>query len=296
MVLAIDNKKKVKCEYCNSENNDFIANRKHSNVFSISRKDTFGIYKCNSCRLFFSFPKPELNDLKKFFLKEYHSVRYNKSLEKVLEYYPARITIKQSSVFLYLKKIIKKIWRNFHCSRYLDIEEIIDKNLKDYSKNKINVLEIGPGTAPLLYLEVKGYNYIGVEPAKQVVDIFNRKGYKNIVQGFGENMDFITERSIGAIIFIGTLSHVFDIKKVLKECRRVLVDNGLMLIVDCNADTNVIENIGGSYTNYGFTKDFLSKSITGFKLIDYFYIDAQKKIDSNGIKVSAVLKKEKDLG
>ena len=282
--MALKTGTKMICEYCRADGTVFMGYRDHSPVFSISREDTFGIYRCKNCGLFFISPKPTSEELKTFFRTEYHNVRYINSLKKVLSGYP------HIEEWKWPVKRIKRYASGFF-SKAIQVETCVKKYLNKFSKGRPTILEIGPGTSPLLSFGYMGYNYIGVEPCKDIVSAFNDKGYRNMREGFGEDIDFIENEAVDAIIFIRTLSHVSELRNVIKECHRVLKKKGIIFIIDCNADNNALNNIKGSYTNYGFPRAFLAGSIFGFDLLDYRYIDQQRKIDPNGSKMAAVLRK-----
>lgn len=108
-------------------------------------------------------------------------------------------------------------------------------------------------------------------------------------------MTFIGTGSVDVVIFIGTLAHVYNLRDAFMESYSVLNDKGIILIVDSNADRNILRNIGGSYVNYGLPKAFLEGSVHGFKLAEYFYMDDRKRRDPNGSKFLAVLRKNEKL-
>lgn len=286
-MLKIENAGEIACEYCKSDTAVFLGYRRHNPAQSISKENTFAIYKCNTCEIYFTFPKPPAQKLRNFFQNEYHFARYKKPLSDLLNGYPGHGSI--VALRKLLKISVKKIIARLALTREVDIADIIKRYLNAGPRNKYYVVELGPGIYPQVYLEYLGYRYLGVEPSRHVVDIFNRKGYQNIKQGFAENLDSIREDSVDAVIFQGTLSHVYDIAAALGECRRVLKTGGIILIIDNNADS---EPPQGSYAYYGLSKAFLSKSVSGFRLLEYSCLDVRLRAGKSGEKMLAVLLKE----
>ena len=286
-ILKTGNAREVACEYCKAKDVVSLGYRRHNPAQSISKENSFAIYRCNVCEIYFTFPKPPVQELQDFFQNEYHLGRYRKPLAELLNDYPSH-----RSIFALLKLLempVKKLIAKLAFSRKVDIAGIIRRYLNAGLMDKHFVVELGPGICPQVYLEYQGYCYLGVEPSRTVVDIFNRKGYQNIKQGFAENLDFIQQNSVDAIIFQGTLSHVYNIGAVFNECCRVLKTGGVLLIIDNNADS---EPPQGSYAYYGLSKAFLSKSVSGFRLLEYSCLDAQLRIGKGAEKMLAVLLKE----
>lgn len=83
-LIELDKGNGVICDFCFSNRNSFIEYLKYDASLSISKKNTRGFYKCNSCGLHFTFPKPTPTDLKRFYCSEYQDRRFNKPLQSLL--------------------------------------------------------------------------------------------------------------------------------------------------------------------------------------------------------------------
>lgn len=139
----------IRCEYCQSYDNDFIGYRRHSLTFSISKKDTYCIYKCKECSLYFVFPRPAAEELKRFFEEEYHSVRYGMPLYQVAGKYPSSGIV--TAATMRIRRFFLKLLLTISHQRDVLIEDVVRRHIFRL-KRKPTILEIGLGTAPLIYL------------------------------------------------------------------------------------------------------------------------------------------------
>lgn len=99
--------------------------------------------------------------------------------------------------------------------------EIIKNFIFKYSKEDSRILSIGCGTG-LIEKQLQG-NIQGLDKAKIENALISVK------QGEIEKMPF-PDHSFD-IIFIGELlEHIYDIKKAINEVKRVLVENGIVII------------------------------------------------------------------
>ena len=102
---------------------------------------------------------------------------------------------------------------------------------KYYSGRKgINILEIGCSGGPLLNLLVsQGYHQIfGIDISKKAVQLCKARGFKNVFLMDGANPHFDGEE-FDLIIASDVLEHIQDDEKAVKEWRRLLKTEGIII-------------------------------------------------------------------
>jgi SAM-dependent methyltransferase len=290
---AAESVKTVACEYCRAPEADFVTYKSQDRTFSLTSDRIVGMYRCGQCALYFAYPKPSLSELKKFFAGEYYAAKYGTKLAAALAAYPSGRSI--AAEIKDLRRRAKDLLHMVSGKRYLRIEDLLRRHVIHLSDARPVVLEIGGGVSPYLYLEREGFSYSCIEPSMDAVDSFRDKGYDSVAQGFAEDLGAVRTGSVDAIMYIKTLAHVSDLKRALAEARRVLRDGGIMIIADSNGDGDILENIVSSYSYYMFPKQFLSRFMEGFTLAEQIFVDDQWKICPDGLKMVAVLKKERCL-
>lgn len=110
----------------------------------------------------------------------------------------------------------------FHMSRVMPIYWDIE--------NGSTVLDIGTNSGEFMKMLVDGNRGItvkGVDISDVAVEAAKNKGL-DVIKGDGENLPF-PDNSFDYVVLMEVLSHVHDPKKVLKEIKRVLKSNGVLL-------------------------------------------------------------------
>jgi len=155
--------------------------------------------KCRKCSLVYVNPQPTLEYLKDFYNKgEYREERWD-----YVPFYIGEVTQGHQKVARFLLKRIKS-----PRPRMLDI----GSGLKDQYK----------------FLKRKGWEPLGTELSKTFVDAYKKKGY-NIAYGDVLDMNF-KDREFSSIVMMAVLEHLTNPKEYLIECRRILNDDGLLVI------------------------------------------------------------------
>ncbi|CAB3289557.1 Methyltransferase [Methanocaldococcus lauensis] len=123
-----------------------------------------------------------------------------------------------------LAKNYDKLYKN----KYMRIveKEIIKKEIKDNDF----VLDIGCGTGEQLKILNKA---IGLDISIEMAKIANKKTNKPVVVANAEFIPFKNRSFDKVISFFGALNHC-NIKKVFKEVRRVLKDDGVFIFTVAN--------------------------------------------------------------
>lgn len=144
--------------------------------------------------------------------------------------------------------------RNWHCtpinthSKYLEPSEykfmyelekyhwwFVSKNnlvreiIKSFGIPSPTILDVGMGTgANMLALSELGQTF-GIDAAEQAMEFCKKRGLKNIARCHAEKITH-PDKTFDVIIALDLLEHVFDPVKVLIELRRLLKDNGKIII------------------------------------------------------------------
>ena len=108
------------------------------------------------------------------------------------------------------------------------IKSMIHGNLK----NNGNILDIGCGTGYFSRL-FKNAKYAGIDSSKEYVSFANKKygGYFFVMDATKMNFN---EKVFDGVLMVSFLHHLSDneLKKVFSDVRRVLKDNGKLVIID----------------------------------------------------------------
>jgi ubiquinone/menaquinone biosynthesis C-methylase UbiE len=122
----------------------------------------------------------------------------------------------------------------------------------NYCKNK-DVLEVACGTGPGLgYLSGISNKLIAGDISEEILDIA-RKHYGNridIRQFNACEMPFL-DQTFDVILIFEAIYYLPDVKKFIKECRRILRPNGFLLIGTANKDLYDFNPSPYSYCYYG---------------------------------------------
>lgn len=156
--------------------------------------------------------------------------------------------------------------------KFTDKADIYDKYRPKYSKGFIDYLyqylalsnnaviaDIGAGTGILSEEFLKrGSNVICVEPNKKMLEQAKRKlqHYKNVsfINETAESTN-IKDTSID-IITVGQAFHWFNEKLFLNECKRILVDEGIVVLAWNVSNSEDPINKAVSHLNYMYAKNY----------------------------------------
>lgn len=113
-------------------------------------------------------------------------------------------------------------------------EETVNDMVYKHIKIRDSVLEAGCGTGRwVAYLMNRGYNIRGIDISEEAVKIGKEHGlpvYKRDVRDTG-----YPPKMFGAVISLGVVEHFETPREVLKEMKRILSDDGTLIItVPCN--------------------------------------------------------------
>ena len=192
-----------KCPLCKS---GLFLNHTEVSDFSIS-KEKFLLCKCTSCNLIFTNPRPDKNDIAKYYKSEDYISHQNKSTNIINYIYKwvRNITLKK-----------KVYWLN------------------KYSENKGSLMDFGCGTGYFLSAAKKnGWKTLGIEPNKTARKIAEEKKLK-IKDNIGE---IKKDKKFDAISLYHVLEHIHDLRKTGKKIVNHLSENGTVYIAVPNVDS-----------------------------------------------------------
>lgn len=231
------------CPVCNSTTfENYLSCDDHTVSHS-----TFTIVRCNNCTFKFTNPRPDSNEIVKY----YESVDY--------------ISHSNTSTGLF-NKIYQAI-RNYTISKKF-------KLVSNYV-SRGTLLDIGCGTGEFLnYFSQRGWDVCGVEPGASARNLAI-KNYKLKVVG----EDLITsmkDMSYDVITMWHVLEHVHFLNERLKQINRILNSEGLLIIAVPNYtsyDANYYKEKWAAYDVprhlYHFSPQTITRllSLNGFELV-----------------------------
>ena len=185
------------CPICN--NNNFVivySCKDHS-----ASKETFTIVNCNDCDFTFTNPRPEDENISKYYLSENYISHTNS----------------KKNLFEKLYQIVRKI----------AIKQKLSL-LNKFSNSKIH-LDIGCGTGEFLNAcKNAGYRIKGIEPS----DKARNQAIQNFELDVVENTDLsqFEVKEFETISMWHVLEHISNLNDTVKHFARILKDEGLVII------------------------------------------------------------------
>lgn len=255
------------CPICN--NNNFVivySCKDHS-----ASKENFTIVNCNDCDFTFTNPRPDDENIGKYYLSENYISHTNS----------------KKTLFEKLYQIVRKI----------AIKQKLSL-LKKFSNSKIH-LDIGCGTGEFLNAcKNAGYTTTGIEPS----DKARNQAIQNFELDVSENTDLsqFENKKFETISMWHVLEHVTEINDTVKHFSRVLKEEGIVIIAVPNLkswDANYYKEYWAAWDVPIHLWHFSKKSINklfekyGFTLIktkpmlfDSFYVSVLSEEYKTGKK------------
>lgn len=217
-------------------------------------KTVVPVFRCPRCSLITTETDASVSQLRDFFASEYHNVRYRMNLGEHLTGIITKDRFRVSPKVRLLQRfgLAKLLARR----RNLVLYELL-KRLPATCKPKL--LDVGFGTGLLTTrLIMIGYDAYGIDLNPEIVDYFNNFREDRFFCSTIENLSVLDE-SFAAILFIGSLAFVQDIKKALEKVDGLLQAGGLLLVDDTNphnTSDSYRQLMEASYTHYHFPLEF----------------------------------------
>lgn len=167
------------------------------------KKDGYSLYKCPACGLVFVFPQIHNDYLEAKVYSEESGYQANKPTKLDAVVVPPRVV------------------------------RILDR-MKKYVPGK-RLLDVGCSNGEFMRAaEKEGFETKGVELNKRTAEIAKKNGL-DVYNGFLEDARF--QNGLFDVVFLGDLiEHVNDPKAIVRECRRILGQNGSVVISTPNLD------------------------------------------------------------
>jgi SAM-dependent methyltransferase len=262
--------KKVKnCNLCG--NNKFELFEKYS-----WKGKSFNFVKCNNCDLLFLNPMPAEKESKVYYGEEYRA-RYSKKWT----YNPFKKMLMPLFKILFRARISRKPFDRFLLVAFFPFTLRLEKTLCREGLLGINrtgkVLDVGCSFGSWMsFMEELGFKAYGCDTDKKCAKFAQKEGLKV------KNYDVLHAKYPSAffdlVAFRDVLEHTHDPIKNLKEARRIVKEDGFLLIRVPNNISSESKRFSRPedvpYHNYSFTektiKNYLEK--VGFALKELYPI------------------------
>lgn len=191
-------KQKVSCEICNFDKYKIIC--KNWDYRYCLSKESFTLVKCTKCGLIYLNPRPAEKDICKFYPKKYYD---------------------NSPCF-----IENKFIKYFSKRKILNIEKF---------KKGGKLLDIGCGTGDFLsQMKDRDYDVCGIDVSLQACKIARKKGLKIYHNDLIKH--HFPAKSFDIITLWHVFEHLYNPSETLKEIKRILKDDGLLIMETPNID------------------------------------------------------------
>lgn len=161
--------------------------------------ETFGLYRDEKMDMLITFPKPNENDLHK--------------------YYESEAYISHTDGKGSLVEILYQFVKKFALKKKIGL-------INGLHPAKGRILDIGAGTGDFLAVaKSNGWDIIGIEPSEKAKTIAGKKGVI-----FAESMQSLEKQSFDVITMWHVLEHVPNLEEQIKELKRLLKPDGTIII------------------------------------------------------------------
>ncbi len=208
------------------------------------------------------------------------------SLEKLPSYYESEDYISHTDG---RRTLFEKL---YHFIKGIALKKKL--NLVNSLSTKGSILDIGAGTGEfLLTCKNDGWHVTGIEPSERAKQIAHQKGI-----GMEESLVNLADHSFDVITMWHVLEHVPNLEQQLKELKRLLKPNGVLLVAVPNYksyDAKVYQEYWAAYDVpihlWHFSKNAISKlfALHSMKLVqvlpmkfDSFYVALLSEKYKNG--------------
>ena len=222
----------VNCNLCGANDTEPLYNAKRGNAFGFAR-DGFALVVCRRCGLVYLNPRPSHKSLQSLYPKEYWWRRDNCPKDVI-------------------HRVVNKAEETYRT--VLRLGDV--KALKQRAPQDSIVLDVGCGTGDFLYLcRENGFQTFGVELSPHAAAYAREQYHLNVIQGGFLNTEYEPDLfDIVTLYFV--LDHMYDPTATLIEVRRILHDNGLLVIQVPNIESLQSRIFGDGWFALEFPRHF----------------------------------------
>ena len=186
-----------KCPWCGSDKSQIHLWLKDE---FLTHED-FQIYECKSCGLLYTEPRPDKNEIGKYYQSEtYYSHKENK------------------------KGFIPKIYETV---KRVNLKRKYKLATKEMPQGK--VLDIGCGVGDFLQImETQGWDTMGIEPSEEAKAIATKRLNNKVLNP--EEIDQLKDQSFDLITMWHVLEHVDNLKEEIQHIERLLKSKGRLVL------------------------------------------------------------------
>lgn len=192
----------------------------------------------------------------------------------------------------------KRLTRRHGYVEYVTSMKYIHEYLPQGKKETIKILDVGAGTGRYsVQLAGEGYDVTAVELVKYNLGILkSKKSGVKAYQGNALNLSRFEADQFDMVLVFGPMYHLYtkeDKVKALKEAKRVVKPDGIILVAYCMNEYSIL--------TYGFKEGHMKESIRNQKVDDSFHVRSKEEDlydyvrieDIDAIDQAAGVKREK---
>ncbi len=198
-----------------------ISNKKHFLTVkdhSVS-KEIFDLYQDETLDMLITHPQPSLETLGKYYESEDY-ISHTDNIRSLFE-------------------------KAYHFVKQIALKNKLDL-INSFQSNKGRILDIGAGTGDfLLTAQQNGWQTIGVEPSPRAKGIAVKKGIS-----FVEDTKELESHSFDTITMWHVLEHVPDLDAQIKELKRLLKQEGTLIVAVPNYKSFDAKHYGAFWAAY----------------------------------------------
>ena len=199
-------------------------------------KETFDLYRDETLDMLITFPQPDENSLPKYYESDDY-ISHTDGKRSLFE-----------KAYHFIKNIALK--------NKLDL-------INSLNPEKGNLLDIGAGTGDFLNVaKNNGWNTKGVEPSEKAKSIAMKKGVS-----FADSIADLESHSFDVITMWHVLEHVPNLENQIKELKRLVKQNGTIIIAVPNFNSYDAKHYGAFWAAYDVPRHLWHFSKTSIKLL-----------------------------
>jgi len=232
----------VKCDLCNSEKYDILFQQ--TDLLHKTTTEKFQMVKCENCRLHYINPRPTKHEIGKYYSNKYDFHVEKRKLKIILRefmqsliqiaYFDEQPTVKKILFQILLLPLYYLPKLNKH------LPYILTPKIKSYIKttHPQRILDIGCGSGETIHLYPsketitgllkKGWEVYGVEVSDKAREILNKRGIENTFSDLFQ--EEFSDNYFDIIRMNWSLEHVHHPTSYLSECKRILKEDGKLII------------------------------------------------------------------